>query len=100
MNSEVKVLYDFTAQPGSGELTITAGEVLRVTRTDVGDGWWEGINSNGSSGLFPEGYVEVIDSSTAPVAVSTATESVVNDDYWGEDDWKMMIVKRQRQSTI
>lgn len=83
MNSEVKVLYDFSAQPGSGELTITAGEVLRVTRTDVGDGWWEGINSRGMSGLFPEGYVEQI--SVQPVA--TGTEDLANEEYWPEDDW-------------
>lgn len=84
MNSEVKVLYDFSAQPGSGELTITTGEILRVTRTDVGDGWWEGINSRGMSGLFPEGYVEPL--SLAP-AMATGTEDVGNEEYWPEDDW-------------
>lgn len=26
---------------------------------DVGEGWWEGINSKGEKGLFPAGYVEV-----------------------------------------
>ena len=30
-----------------------------MIRTDVGDGWWEGTNTRGESGLFPEAYVEV-----------------------------------------
>ena len=52
-------MYDFDAQPGTGELSINAGEILTVLRTDVGEGWWEGLNSKGQSGLFPEAYVEV-----------------------------------------
>ena len=31
-----------------------------VTRQDVGDGWWEGINSRGEKGLFPAEYVSPI----------------------------------------
>ena len=56
---QVQALYDFEAQPGTGELTLTTGDILTVTRTDVGEGWWEGTNSKGESGLFPEAYVEV-----------------------------------------
>ena len=56
---QVQALYDFDAQPGTGELSINAGDILTVTRTDVGDGWWEGSNTRGESGLFPEAYVEV-----------------------------------------
>ena len=52
-------MYDFDAQPGTGELSINAGDILTVSRTDVGDGWWEGTNARGESGLFPEAYVEV-----------------------------------------
>ncbi|KAL1110383.1 hypothetical protein AAG570_007914 [Ranatra chinensis] len=55
---KVQALYDFTGEPGSAELTISAGEVLTVTRQDVGEGWWEGTNQNGQSGLFPAAYVE------------------------------------------
>lgn len=57
---QVHALYDFEAQHGTGELAITAGEILTVTRTDVGEGWWEGCNSKGETGLFPEAYVEVL----------------------------------------
>ena len=52
-------LYDFEAQPGTGELSLIAGDVLTLTRTDVGEGWWEGQNNRGETGLFPEAYVEV-----------------------------------------
>ena len=52
-------MYDFEAQPATGELSISSGDILTVIRTDVGDGWWEGTNTRGESGLFPEAYVEV-----------------------------------------
>ena len=41
-------------------MTCCYRDILTVTRTDVGSGWWEGTNSRGQSGLFPEGYVEQI----------------------------------------
>ena len=56
---QAHALYDFEGQSGTGELTIRCGEVLTVIRKDVGEGWWEGTNSSGQSGLFPEAYVEV-----------------------------------------
>lgn len=34
----VRALYDFDAQPNTGELTIKTGELLTVTRQDVGEG--------------------------------------------------------------
>jgi len=56
---QVVAIYDFVAEPGTGEISITTGEVLTVTRTDVGEGWWEGHRtSGGECGLFPEAYVE------------------------------------------
>lgn len=54
----VKALYDFAAQPNTGELSIQVGEILTVTRQDVGEGWYEGSNARGEVGLFPAGYVE------------------------------------------
>lgn len=35
---------------------------------DVGEGWWEGVNSRGQQGLFPESYVEAMSpvSGTSP----------------------------------
>ena len=56
---QVQALYDFEAQPDTGEMSISSGDILTVTRTDVGEGWWEGTNQRGESGLFPEAYVEV-----------------------------------------
>lgn len=55
----MRALYDFDAQPGTGELSIKEGEILTVARQDVGEGWWEGTNSQGQAGLFPAAYVEV-----------------------------------------
>lgn len=55
----MQALYDFTGEPGTAELSVTAGEVLTVTRQNVGEGWWEGVNQAGQTGLFPAAYVEV-----------------------------------------
>jgi sorting nexin-9/18/33 len=33
-------------------------------RDNVGDGWCEGFNQNGQSGLFPAAYVQVIEATT------------------------------------
>ena len=57
---QVQALYDFEAQEGTGELSLTTGDILTISRTDVGEGWWEGTNTRGESGLFPEAYVEVL----------------------------------------
>lgn len=56
---QVQALYDFVAVDGTGELGLAAGDVLAVIRTDVGEGWWEGTNARGETGLFPEAYVGV-----------------------------------------
>jgi len=55
---KAKVLYDFDAQPGTGEISVKEGELVQITKTDVGEGWWEGTNLRGETGLFPEAYVE------------------------------------------
>ena len=57
-NTKYLALYDFDAQPGTGELSINANDILTITRTDVGEGWLEGTNSRGEIGIFPEAYVE------------------------------------------
>lgn len=58
---QVRALYDFTGESGTAELSITAGELLTVIRDNVGDGWCEGFNQSGQSGLFPAAYVQVVD---------------------------------------
>lgn len=100
---QVRALYDFEAQPGTGELSIFADEILTVTNQDVGEGWWEGINSKGQKGLFPAGYVEVANSPPPPAMppppppadtqlafsepVLPANDAVDDwDDDWDDDD--------------
>ena len=66
-------MYDFDAEPGSGEVSIRVGDILTVTRTDVGEGWWEGTTPQSQTGLFPEAYVEEIsveETNTAPPAMA------------------------------
>ncbi|KAJ8945502.1 hypothetical protein NQ318_017945 [Aromia moschata] len=88
---KARVLYDFQGESGTAEMTISAGEVLTVTRTDVGEGWWEGLNSKGQSGLFPEAYVEKISASSPPNIPAPMLPPQAGD--WGDsqthqdDDW-------------
>ncbi|XP_023225261.1 sorting nexin lst-4-like [Centruroides sculpturatus] len=76
---QVRVLYDFDAQPGTGELSVWANEILTVTRNDVGEGWWEGTNSKGECGLFPAGYVEVISNPPPSVPPPPLPPSYIQD---------------------
>lgn len=107
---QVRVIYDFQAQPGTGELNIYTNEILTVTRKDVGEGWWEGVNNRGESGLFPAGYVEIVPKFiSSSLAQSTSSSNVptspplpsfppppapagtdpydAGDADWGDDDW-------------
>ena len=57
---QVKALYDFEADPGSGELNLITGDIISLTHIcqGVSEGWLEGTNAKGESGLFPEAYVK------------------------------------------
>lgn len=87
MSFEVKALYDFQGEPNTAELSIVAGETLKIIRTDVGEGWWEGVNSTGKSGLLPEAYVERKSSEQPPpVPYDNASTALKSPDDW-DDDW-------------
>lgn len=80
---KARALYDFIGEPDSAEMSISAGDILTVTRTDVGEGWWEGLHQNGKSGLFPEAYVErIIESSNPPSIPPPSLPPQLND--WGD----------------
>lgn len=64
---QARVLYDFDGQPDTSELSVSANEVITITRQDIGEGWWEGLNSRGQTGLFPASYVELL--SAPPPAI-------------------------------
>lgn len=95
LHSKVRALYDFDAQPGTGELSIKEGEILTVARQDVGEGWWEGTNSQGQAGLFPAAYVEVQESSAPPPSMPPpplpSEYANFSNDNWAEQrtsvDW-------------
>ncbi|XP_029041095.1 sorting nexin lst-4 [Osmia bicornis bicornis] len=82
---QVIALYDFTGESGTAELSITAGEVLTVMRDNVGDGWCEGFNQSGKSGLFPAAYVQIYESATTASNAMTSSQQS-SGDYW-DDDW-------------
>ncbi|NXM35758.1 SNX9 protein, partial [Oxyruncus cristatus] len=58
--TQARVMYDFAAEPGNNELTVSEGEIITITNPDVGGGWLEGKNSQGERGLVPTDYVEII----------------------------------------
>ncbi|KAL7646548.1 UNVERIFIED_CONTAM: hypothetical protein RMT77_001799 [Armadillidium vulgare] len=85
--SQVRVLYSFDAQPGTGELSVNEGEILTVTRVDVGEGWWEGTNNKGMTGLFPAAYVEDLSSAPPPMPPPPLPSSYANTSSFSNDDW-------------
>ncbi|XP_018312658.1 sorting nexin lst-4 [Mycetomoellerius zeteki] len=85
-NQQVRALYDFTGESGTAELSIIAGELLTVIRDNVGDGWCEGFNQSGQSGLFPAAYVQVVQVEQAASSNTMTSSQQSSGDYW-DDDW-------------
>lgn len=92
----VKALYDFSGEPNTSEISINSGEVLTVTRTDVGEGWWEGLNSKGQTGLFPAAYVEQLPDtvptnsiSNIPPAPAAVQYQAPRYDQTADDAWNV-----------
>ncbi|XP_061480211.1 sorting nexin-9 isoform X2 [Rhineura floridana] len=62
--AQARVMYNFAAEPGNNELTVSEGEIITITNPDVGGGWLEGKNNQGERGLVPTDYVEILPEST------------------------------------
>ncbi|TFY60166.1 hypothetical protein EVJ58_g5319 [Rhodofomes roseus] len=59
----VRGVYAYQAQ-GPDELNVQEGALIELTGGPRGgmnyaDGWWEGVDSTGSKGIFPSNYVEL-----------------------------------------
>ncbi|KAL7846960.1 hypothetical protein SRHO_G00219400 [Serrasalmus rhombeus] len=61
MALRARALYDFVSE-NPGEISVVENELLTLFSEDVVDGWLEGTNSRGESGLFPASYVEILSS--------------------------------------
>ncbi|CAN7940014.1 unnamed protein product, partial [Ixodes pacificus] len=89
---QARALYDFEPQ-AAGEITIWANETVTVINKDIGEGWCEGINCRGETGLFPENYVEPAPAAGGPPSVPPPplppkyeAAGYDNGDDW-DDDW-------------
>ena len=59
-------LYDYEAED-ENEITFEPGEVItNIEKPD--DNWWQGLNQQGTFGLFPANYVEEIDPSELEIS--------------------------------
>lgn len=88
MTSQVQALYDFSGEPGTTEMSIKCGEILTIINTEIGEGWWEGKNAKGQTGLFPAAYVQKItaDQAAQKVAPAAPRYDQAADD-WGEQNY-------------
>ncbi|CAH0397598.1 unnamed protein product [Chilo suppressalis] len=89
MSTQVQALYDFTGEPGTTEMSITCGELLTLINTEIGEGWWEGRNSKGETGLFPAAYVRKLaaeDSEHTKAAPAAPRYDQAADD-WGDQQY-------------
>lgn len=56
---KARALYDYQAADDT-EITFDPGDI--ITHIDaIDEGWWQGLGPDGTYGLFPANYVEVID---------------------------------------
>ncbi|KAI8911853.1 hypothetical protein EDD86DRAFT_224892 [Gorgonomyces haynaldii] len=62
------VLYDYEAGEGN-EISLREGETISHI-VQVDDGWWQGTNAQGKTGLFPANYVELIQETASQTAVA------------------------------
>jgi sorting nexin-9/18/33 len=82
---EANVLFEFVAE-NQEEVSLSVGEIIKIIKTDSGDGWMEGINSRGEQGFFPAEYVQIVNKPGAQGAqkvLSLDTQKSVDD----SDDW-------------
>ena len=63
--SQYHALFDFVGEQ-DGDLSFLVGELITVTNTNVGNGWFEGRDGVGKMGVFPSSYVEISGSGTLP----------------------------------
>jgi hypothetical protein len=61
MTCRAIALFDFVGNEEAEELSFKAGDMLHVTQSDLGDGWWEGRTASGQLGVFPELYVQLLE---------------------------------------
>lgn len=95
MALKARVLYDFHSE-NPGEISISENEVVTLFSEEELEGWLEGKNGRGETGLFPASYVEIIrdhiTSSTdnnglsSSVPKSQSYTSQGSDDDW-DDEW-------------
>ncbi|KPJ15287.1 Sorting nexin-33 [Papilio machaon] len=89
MTTQVQALYDFTGEPGTTEMSITCGEILTLLNTEIGEGWWEGRNAKGETGLFPAAYVrKLTPDESAPTKMAPAAPRYDQAaDEWGDQQY-------------
>lgn len=63
MAFRARVLYDFSSE-NPGEISITENEEVTLYSEEHIEGWLEGMNSQGETGLFPASYVEILKDGT------------------------------------
>lgn len=70
-----KVLYEFIAMEKSSEISIYPGEIVTIYNKDFGEGWCEGLNARGETGLFPQNYIEIIQEEAPATPATTTTRN-------------------------
>ncbi|CCM05538.1 uncharacterized protein FIBRA_07764 [Fibroporia radiculosa] len=70
----VYVVHEFTPE-NPDEVALKVGERIEVVEKDdlYGDGWWQGRNSAGVVGLFPESYTSSIPPNTSSVGATASS---------------------------
>lgn len=98
MALKARVLYDFHSE-NPGEISISENELVTLHSEQELDGWLEGENSRGETGLLPASYVEIIRSHITsssnnnglsvpkPPAQSYTSSEAFHTSQGSDDDW-------------
>ncbi|OCT89429.1 sorting nexin-33 [Xenopus laevis] len=96
MALKARALYSFQGE-NKEEIDILENEELRLLSDVSLDGWLQGTNSRGQTGLFPASYVEVLRPRSGSVQVDYSSQSQgytdsphqgsYDDDEEDDDDW-------------
>lgn len=81
MALRARALYDFNAE-NPGEISISENEFLTLHSEEVVEGWLDGVNSRGETGLFPASYVEILNSHL-DANISKNNNGTSGDGYYG-----------------
>ncbi|KAG2181035.1 hypothetical protein INT43_008617 [Umbelopsis isabellina] len=59
--SQKAIVINNHSATGEDEIDLTAGEYVKIIDRNIDEGWWQGTNETGRTGLFPSNFVKEVE---------------------------------------